>query len=200
LFFKDASSLLNHQKFSEVTALPLDRVQELLIQINKEQVPTIYAHVEDDSLVVIDELQDFFPTFQKQLTPKITEFVTQHGHRGIDIIVMGQAHKDFNILWRRRIDTLIRFIKRDAVGRYDSYTWITHKQQNERFVKVRDGSGKYDPKYFGLYASHNAGVEAIDTHRDDKVNLLKSVAFKYFLVYYFCLPSDIYTMFLTVVD
>jgi zona occludens toxin len=34
---------LNHQKFSEVTGLPLERVTSLLHQVTKEEVATIYA-------------------------------------------------------------------------------------------------------------------------------------------------------------
>jgi len=172
---------LDHEKIADVIEKPLDIVKGLLIQVTKEQVYVIHSIVEDDSLVVIDELQDFFPSYERKMTPEITEFVTQHGHRGIDIVVMGQAKEDFNILWRRRIDTSIYFIKRDAVGDYSSYTWITYKQNKGKFVKVRNGKGKYDAKYFGLYASHNDGVEAIDTHVDDRVNILKSSAFKIWL-------------------
>jgi zona occludens toxin len=172
---------LNHQKFAEITGLSLERVNELLIQITKEQVPTIYDHVDNDSLVVIDELQDFFPSHKKQLTPQITEFVTQHRHRGIDMVVMGQSHKDFSVLWKRRIDMLISFMKRDALGMPTSYTWVTKKLQGERFVKIRSGGGKYDPKYFGLYASHNDGVEAIDVHSDDRTNIFKSAAFRFWI-------------------
>jgi len=172
---------LNHQKFAEVTSLSLERVNELLVPLTKEQVPTIYAHVQNDSLVIIDELQDFFPSHKKQLTPEITEFVTQHRHRGIDIVAMGQSHKDFSVLWKRRIDMLISFMKRDALGMPTSYTWVTKKLQGERFIKIRSGSGKYDPKYFGLYASHNDGVEAIDIHTDDRTNIFKSSAFRFWL-------------------
>ena len=172
---------LNHQKFSEVTGLTIDVVNNLLIQLTNEQILTVYDHVENDSLVVIDELQDYFPSYNKKLDEGITKFVTQHGHRGIDVVVLGQAKEDFNILWRRRIDTAIYFIKRDAVGDYTSYTWISYKQNKGKFVKVRNGKGKYDSKYFDLYASHVADVEAIDTHRDDRVNILKSAAFKYWI-------------------
>lgn len=175
---------LNHQKFAEVTGLPLERVNQLLVQITKEQVPTIHDHVDNDSLVIIDELQDFFPSHKKQLTPQITEFVTQHRHRGIDMVVMGQSHKDFSVLWKRRIDMLISFMKRDALGMPTSYTWVTKKLQGERFVKIRSGSGKYDPKYFGLYASHNDGVEAIDVHSDDRTNIFKSATFRFWLPFF----------------
>jgi zona occludens toxin len=173
---------LNHQKFADILEVPIDVIQSLLIQINKQQVHKIYDHVENDSLVVIDELQDFFPhAGKKQLDQGITEFVTQHRHRGIDIVVMGQSHKDFHVLWKRRIDLLITFMKRDALGMPNAYTWKTFKQQGEKFVKIQAGGGKYDSKYFGLYASHNAGVSSIDVYSDDRANIFKSSAFRLYL-------------------
>jgi zona occludens toxin len=168
---------LNHEKFAEVTGLPLPVINKLLHQLTKEQVSTVQVHVSNDSLVLLDELQDFFPAGKSTLDPGITEFVTQHRHRGIDIVCMGQDHRDCHMLWKRRIDTLITFVKRDAVGMPDSYTWTTHKQQAGKFVKLRSGKGEYDKKYFGLYASHVSGVASIDAHKDDRTNVLKSSLF-----------------------
>lgn len=172
---------LNRVKFAQVTGLTLDQVTELLIPIEKEKVTTIQDHVENDSLVVIDELQDFFPTSKNQLDTGITEFITQHRHRGIDIVCMGQDHRDCHMLWKRRIDTLITFVKRDAVGMPNAYTWSTHKQTGGKFVKLRSGKGTYDSKYFGLYASHSDGVNSIDAHVDDRTNVFKSSVFKFWI-------------------
>jgi len=169
---------LNRPKFAEITGIPLERVTKLLNPLTKEQVSDVQAHVANDSLVILDELQDFFPAGKTHLSPGITEFVTQHRHRGIDIVCMGQDHRDCHMLWKRRIDTLIKFLKRDAIGFPNSYTWSTFKQTNGTFTKLRSGSGNYDPKYFGLYASHSDGVTAIDSHNDDRTNILKSSIFK----------------------
>lgn len=168
---------LNHQKFSEVSGIELDKVKSLLVQLEKDQVFTVYEHVENDSLVILDELQDFWPSVRSKLDEKITEFVTQHRHRGIDIVCMGQDHRDCHLLWKRRIDTLLRFVKRDAIGRKNDYTWTSHKQNAGKFEQLRSGKGSYDPANFGLYASHSDGVESIDAHEDDRTNILKSAAF-----------------------
>ena len=172
---------LNHAKFAEVTGLSLDEVTKLLHQLTKEQVKDVQNHVPNDALVIIDELQDFFPAGKQTLDPGITEFVTQHRHRGIDIVAMGQDHRDCHMLWKRRIDTLICFVKRDAVGMPNSYTWTTFKQQGGKFKQLRSGKGTYDPKYFGLYASHAEGVSSIDAHKDDRANVLKSSFFTFWL-------------------
>lgn len=172
---------LNHAKFAEVTGISEEDIKTLLFQITKEQVPTIASHVPNDCLVIIDELQDFFPAGRDKLTPEITEFVTQHRHRGIDIVAMGQDHRDCHMLWKRRIDQLITFTKRDAIGRSGEYTWSTFKANAGKFVKLRSGKGTYDKKYFGLYASHVANAKNTDTYTDDRSNIFKSNAFKYYL-------------------
>jgi len=177
---------LNHEKFAEVTGLHLEVINNLLHQLTKEQVRDVQNHVLNDSLVLLDELQDFFPAEKSKLDPGITEFVTQHRHRGIDIVCMGQDHRDCHMLWKRRIDTLITFVKRDAVGMPKSYTWTTHKLQAGKFVKLRSGKGEYEEKYFGLYASHESGVSAIDSHQDDRTNIFKSSFFRTWLPL-FCL-------------
>lgn len=172
---------LNHEKFAEVTGLPLVTIQAQLVQIEKEQVTTIYKHVPNDCLVVLDELQDFWPARKETLEPGITEFVTQHRHRGIDIVAMGQDHRDCHMLWKRRIDTLISFVKRDAIGQPKAYTWRTHKQQGGKFTPIRSGKGDYDAKYFGLYKSHSDGVTDIDVHKDDRANVFKGAAFTLYI-------------------
>ena len=42
-----------------------------------------------------------FPAGKQNLDTGITEFVTQHRHRGIDIVAMGQDHRDCHMLWKR---------------------------------------------------------------------------------------------------
>ncbi len=194
---------INFKKFSEITGIPLDKLQGkvinpdssgrsdllsdkvqyqgLLHQLDKDQVPDIYRHVADDSLVIIDELQDFFPVGTRKLSDGITSFVTQHRHRGIDLVVMGQDHRDCHNLWKRRIDQLIHFVKRDAIGRPNDYTWITYKVNQGKMIKLRSGKGTYDKKYFGLYASHVAGAENTGTYSDDRTNIFKSSVFKVWL-------------------
>lgn len=172
---------INHEKFAEITQLPLERVIELLHPLTKEQVQDVQVHVANDALVVIDELQDFFPAGKTSLSPGITEFVTQHRHRGLDIVCMGQDHRDCHMLWKRRIDQLITFTKRDAVGQPKAYTWKTFKLSAGKFVPLRSGKGVYDSKYFGLYASHAEGVNSIDDHKDDRTNVFKSSAFTFWL-------------------
>ena len=183
---------INRVKFAEVSGLPLETIIELLHPITEDQIKDVQNHVPDDCLVLLDELQDYFPAGKATLDEGITKFVTQHGHRGIDIVAMGQDHRDCHMLWKRRIDQLIVFVKRDAIGQPDSYTWTTFKQQRGKFVKLRSGKGNYDLKYFGLYKSHLDGVKSIDAHQDDRINILKSKAFTFWI------PAFIVVLFMAI--
>jgi zona occludens toxin len=172
---------LNHEKFAEVTGLSVERVRELLYQINSDQVPKIYDHVENDALVIIDELQDFWPSSTKPLSKDITSFITQHGHRGLDIICMGQDHRDCHSLWKRRIDQLYIFVKQDAIGRPNKYAWQSFKQRNGKFEKLNNGTEEYQSKYFGLYLSHTKDTTNKETYNDDRANIFKTKVFRLYL-------------------
>jgi zona occludens toxin len=177
---------ISDQKNYKYTRLSNNKIyaiqyEGLLFQIENEQVNQIDQYVADDSLVIIDELQDFFPVGMRKLSDGITKFVTQHRHRGLDVVVMGQDHRDCHNLWKRRIDQLIHFVKRDAIGRPNDYTWKTFKQNQGKFTPLRSGKGTYDAKYFGLYASFVQGAENTESYQDDRSNVFKSKAFTFYL-------------------
>lgn len=155
-------------------------VADHLIYIPPDQVPEIHQYVENDALVIIDELQDFFPAGRQKLSPGMTEFVTQHGHRGLDILAMGQDLRDCHNLWKRRVQRKITFTKLSAVGMENRYTWIMYEAiTGEKFRKISSGQEKYDPKYFGIYKSHSAGTMNTGNLKDDRANIFKTPGFKY---------------------
>ncbi len=199
---------LNHEKFAEVTRLPIERVKELLIQIDADQVKEIYKYIEKDSFIVIDELQDFFPAGRQRQTEEITRFITQHGHDGLDILCMGQDLRDCHALWKRRVQRKIVFTKLTAVGRDDSYKWEAYEAKvGEKFQKITSGVKKYDPRYFGLYSSHTTGTTNTFNYQDDRINIFKSKGFRlglpafglvlfvaiYYLALFFSEPSFVKT-------
>lgn len=160
---------LNHEKFSEVTLLPLPIVQTHLIQIEREQVKEIYKHVEKDSLVVIDELQNFWPSTREKPTEELSKFVTEHRHLGLDIVLMGQDIRDCHTIWRRRVEQKTVYTKLTAVGRDKSYKWVVHRAvSGEKFQKISSGTKNYQKKYFGLYASYEAGTSNTATYKDKR--------------------------------
>lgn len=171
---------LNHEKIAEALELSIDRVRDLLHQVQRDQVPTIYDHVENDSLVVIDELQNFWPSGREKLSPEITRFVTEHRHLGLDVLCMGQALADCHTLWRRRIENRIVFSKLAALGSDKRYTWTMFKQvRPDSWEKTTSGTGQYNPAFFGTYASHTDGTENTAHYRDDRAVIWHSPVFRY---------------------
>ena len=177
---------LNHEKFAELAELTLDECQALLIPITEEQVPTIYNHVENDSLVIIDELQNFFPSGRVKLSDEMTKFVTEHGHRGLDIVCMGQSLADCHNIWRRRVQRKIQFLKLDALGSDKKYKWTAYQGMMDAkgeitFTKINAGVKNYDPQYFGTYASHQPDTENKGNLKDARLNVWNSPIFKVYI-------------------
>lgn len=171
---------LDFKRISEAAELPLQKVEALLVQVTREQVPTIYDHVENDALVIIDELQNFWPTSRLKLPDEITKFVAEHRHRGLDVVCMGQVLKDCHALWLGRVDTLLQFLKRDAIGKPNEYRWVVCKRAaGGKFAEATSGKAQYDPKYFGTYASHTEGTENLGTFNDDRANVRNGKTYKF---------------------
>ena len=62
-----------------------DTIEALITICPWDSSKNIHAYAKNDGLVILDEVQDFFPPNCK-LDADQTEFITQHGQRGIDIV------------------------------------------------------------------------------------------------------------------
>jgi zona occludens toxin len=171
---------IDHDRIALACDLPVEVVRGLLHTFTRAQVPTIYKHVRNNALVVIDEVQNFWPTGRQRLGEEITQFITEHGHRGLDILIMGQVLSDVHKLWRGRVRTKVVFNKLDAVGleaRYNAQTWVATAP--EKFKLVGNETGVYEEKWFGTYASHVDDSIQTGNFKDDRANLLKNWKIRY---------------------
>jgi len=183
----------NHEKVSELTGKTVDELKSLYTEVTEEQVHTVFNIVENDCLLVIDELQNFFPSGRQKLSDEMTQFIAEHRHKGIDIICMGQALADCHTTWKRRIERKISFLKLSMLGMDKKYRWemyqgsINGVKGDVVFNKVKNGTENYDPKYFGSYASHQQTTGNTDVYSDDRVNIFKSKQFIFYLPIFLCL-------------
>lgn len=181
-------------RIAEASGLPLERVKELLFPLTREDMRpreverngkkvmidgTWIEKTRDNALHVYDESQNWWPNRVKA-TEELTQFVTEHGHRGITILLMGQSLLDVLALWRRRVDQKFTFLKLTAIGMAGRYRVTIYKGQgNDEFVKVTDKAGKYDAKFFGTYKSHTSSDIDTDTYTDDRAVFWKGSMVKY---------------------
>lgn len=182
---------LDHEKIAEVIEESVEKVKELLIQITREQVPQIYLHVEKNALIVIDELQNFWPNSRGKIPDEIMKFVAEHGHDGQDIIVMTQSFAGCHREWRNRTERKIQFLKLSALGKDDRYQWTSSTgvldiKGNVQFQKMDSGFSKYDPKYFGIYKSHSSSDVQTAHYKDSRFNVFSQKSIKYGIPLFFC--------------
>lgn len=170
---------LNHQAIADYLKLDVYRVQALLIPMSRDDLRRLPDVVEDNSLVVIDEIQNYWGKHTK-LTEAETVFVTEHRHRGLDIVAMGQSLKDVNVIWRRRVQIKNVYVNLEAVGRPQSYsvTIYQHKGEDE-YEKVKTEVHNYDPAVFGMYKSVKADTVNATRNTDSRANVFNSQLFRW---------------------
>tara|TARA_R110000751_G_scaffold103012_1_gene198261 strand:- start:100 stop:1248 length:1149 start_codon:yes stop_codon:yes gene_type:complete len=183
----------NYEKVSELTGKTVEELEVLYTEITEEQVHTVYDIVENDCLLVLDELQNFFPSGRQKLSDEMTQFIAEHRHRGMDIVCMGQALADCHTTWKRRIERKISFLKLSMIGMDNKYKWemyqgsINGVKGDVVFKKIKSGTEKYDSKYFGSYLSHQQTTGNTDVYSDDRVNIFKSKQFMFYIPVFLCI-------------
>ncbi|EPW2921237.1 zonular occludens toxin domain-containing protein [Pseudomonas aeruginosa] len=175
---------MNYERLSELTGEPLEMIKLLLINVEPAEQDSADGEVQrcinemcdktpDNSLVVWDEIQDYFPSGNAKLPLNQQKFWTEHRHRGLDIIIMGQDRSDVHKIIRNRIRTVIYFLKLEAIGRDGHYKWeIYQKQRFGKFVKTGSGTRSYDEKFFGTYMSHRREGTRATVYTTTRTNML----------------------------
>lgn len=69
-----------------------------------------------DSMVILDGCKTSFRMVAINQPIRLTKFVAEHGHFGLDIVCMGQEFQDVHSLWRRRTERKIVFNKLSSLG------------------------------------------------------------------------------------
>lgn len=174
-------------KVAEVAGLTRQALDSQLIYLSPEDVPNLATlDIDNDSLVVIDELQNYWPSKRGDLPPALIKWISEHGHHGLDVLTMGQLLTDCHKTWVNRTNRKIQFVKKDMLGKPDEYKWRMFTGSPDgngkvKFTEVQQGDGVYDPVYFGCYKSHSDGTENKGTYSDDRANVWKSPMFRKWL-------------------
>lgn len=185
---------LNFERIAEASALDIEHVRQYLhpltredmqprtVTVGRKEVEIDGAWIEktiDNAFHVFDEAQNWWPVKHKA-TKELTQFVTEHRHRGIDVLLMGQSLKDIFTLWRRRVDQKFIFLKLTALGTGKRYRVGIYKGSgNDEFIKLSDKICKYDEKYFGTYSSHVSADTNTETYTDKRISFLNGTFVKF---------------------
>lgn len=170
---------LNHEKLAELASIDLYTCKQLLVVLTREDVADIHKLTRDNALVVLDEMQNFWPSDKRKLSPELTQFITEHRHRGQDVLGMGQDIRDIHALWRRRCAQKFVFSKLDGLGREGNYSVRLYKATGpEKYELVTKTVGKYDQKFFGTYASHLGSDISTENYKDRRAVIWNSFSFK----------------------
>ncbi|WP_211453024.1 zonular occludens toxin family protein [Collimonas antrihumi] len=172
---------LNFPQLADLAGITLEKCQEILHQLDENQISEVEKiDIPVGSLMIIDELQNYFPdSGRKPLSPGVTKFVAEHGHKGLDIVFMGQDLKDCHKIWRRRVDTKINFTKLDMVGAGNHYNWSLAKATGpEKFKHVSSGKTPYNKAIFGSYKSFEKGAETAQRYSDKRQSIWSNSAFR----------------------
>lgn len=177
---------INWDKFAQLLEEPVEYVRMLLIYVEPaeqdgesgdiERVKNEFADkTPDNAMIVWDEIQDYFPSGNYKLPLNQQKFWTEHRHRGLEIVIMGQDRDDVHKIIRSRIEDIIYFLKLQAVGRPNQYKWEQwQKQAKGKFVKIGSGVRSYDSNYFGLYSSHRRETVKGSVYQTERTNVLKN--------------------------
>ncbi|MGA3983119.1 zonular occludens toxin family protein [Ralstonia nicotianae] len=180
---------LDRAKIAEVACVELERVRELLHEIPEADVLRWNELVENDSLVILDEAQNFWPHgATRTMPPDQIKAIAEHRHRGLDIVLMCQVLQGaggVHPVWVNRVDQKIVFEKLNARGKDHRYKWTAYKGLHNgtkiKFTQINKGTEGYDPKYFGTYASHQAATENTETYQDARTNVWNNPVLKRWL-------------------
>lgn len=177
---------INKKAISDLLAIPLPTIDRLLIVLAApddldEDKKFIYikeqflANRVPDSLWIWDEINQFWPPDRQPLPADWAKFVTEHGHLGIDILVMGQDLTELHQTWRKRLQRYTRYTKLDMMGKENSFHWASYSNAGRgRFKKTADGTKPYNKKFFGLYKSHRDETQNKGNYKDKRYGIFQT--------------------------
>jgi zona occludens toxin len=176
---------VNHKALSEYLAIPLPTVERLLIVIEPakgmdedEKIAYVkrefYARRVPDCLWIWDEINQFWPPDRQPLPPEWAKFVTEHGHEGIDVLIMGQDLSELHTTWRKRLQRYTRFTKLDMLGKDDQFHWASYTNVGKnKYRRTADGKKPYNKAFFPLYKSHRETTTNTGNYKDGRFGVFQ---------------------------
>jgi zona occludens toxin len=192
---------LDFDKIAELAGVTPERCRELLHPLTREQVQTVHVDpnsgkvvkvddhlpglARDNALIVVDEAQNFWGNRAK-LSAELVQFITEHRHRGVDIVLMGQDLRDVHATWRRRVELNLAFLKLNGIklpkllqvltfnkiGTENGYSVTTYRHLGaDNFQRLGLSMRNYDTRFFGTYKSHVTDDTNTEVYTDKRAQV-----------------------------
>jgi zona occludens toxin len=116
-----------------------------------DEVLRVHEVAQDKELIVVDEIHKYWRAAQRRMADDITDFISEHRHRGIDIIGMGQNLNDLHSIWRFRCNRKLTFMKLDAIGQENRYSWTSY---NGSLISKRQSAPRWSSPRCNLVSDH----------------------------------------------
>lgn len=146
-----------------------------------ETTPDSDTVVKGGDLLVFDEWALTFPRRGKSPPGcNVEAFLRWHRHltradgQATDVAIATQVPADVNINYRPLIARSYKFRKLTALGAEGTYSWLLFEGHLQpKGGHYRNGTGRYDPEVFPLYASSSAAKDG--THVELRTNKKDSI-------------------------
>lgn len=168
---------LDPEKIAEYIGKPVEEVRERLVIVPAgEVVDLLVSHgddpptfnIETGSLVVIDEVHEFYVSSRQPLPKEQEAFFAKHGHIGLDVVIMTQALGRLHSSIRQRIERKSVFTKLNALGRADKYAvrFYSVGDTMGKFEKISSETHEYDPAIYPLYHGFAPGTDNTEAYTE----------------------------------
>lgn len=167
---------LDHDAIAAYLKMDVDDVRALLVHVPVDDVPKLPAMVEPGCLVVVDECHKYYVQSMRPLPTGVEDFFAEHGHAGMDILLISQWYKRLHTALRARVERKNVFQKLSAVGMNNSYlVTYWHTTGPDKFEQVGKARKKYDPAIYPLYYGFLPEAENTEVYAEGSITVWKTV-------------------------
>lgn len=126
---------------------------------DREKIRRFYEDLPENSLVVIDEAQNYFSSrdFKEAFSADLIPFLTKHRHVGVDIVWVTQSIESVDITFRRNTHVTYALRRLENIGlKNSSFVYTFDKCDLERKQLTRNRYAP-NPVIFKCYSSYVSG-------------------------------------------